>query len=168
MQLKRKSYSVCKVQVKQILSKYTCIAWHLNVQFTGQSLQELGKEKTSQKAVENNTQQFLKSLKIIETKLSEQISYLTQVSTGQPHEGSGYASAKVLQMAWHRIQHARSRVREMEDSKNKYKQLVERQQQKHTTLTSTPPAAPSPSAGQPISSAGPTTPTSVPPATSSS
>lgn len=70
----------------------------------GQSLQELGKEKTSQKAVENNTQQFLKSLNIIETKLSEQINYLTQVSTGQPHEGSGYASAKVLQMAWHRIQ----------------------------------------------------------------
>lgn len=63
----------------------------------GQSLQELGKEKTSQKAVETNTQQFLKSLNIIETKLSEQINYLTQVSTGQPHEGSGYASAKVLQ-----------------------------------------------------------------------
>lgn len=79
--------------------------------FTGQSLQELGKEKTSQKAVENNTQQFLKSLNIIETKLSEQLNYLTQVSTGQPHEGSGYASAKVLQMAWHRIQVSMNELR---------------------------------------------------------
>lgn len=92
-------------------------------------MHELGKEKTSQKAAENNTQQFLKSLNIIETKLSEQINYLTQVSTGQPHEGSGYASAKVLQMAWHRIQHARSRVRELDECKNKYLQATSRQQQ---------------------------------------
>lgn len=106
----------------------------------------MGKEKTSQKAVENNTQQFLKSLNIIETKLSEQINYLTQVSTGQPHEGSGYASAKVLQMAWHRIQHARSRVRELDDSKNKYMQAAARQQRQNAPITST--AAPSP--GQPI------------------
>lgn len=90
---------------------------------------ELGKEKTSQKAAETNTQQFLKSLNLIETKLSEQINYLTQVSTGQPHEGSGYASAKVLQMAWHRIQHARSRVRELDESKSKYMQANTRQQQ---------------------------------------
>lgn len=96
---------------------------------SGQALHELGKEKTSQKAAENNTQQFLKSLNNIETKLSEQINYLTQVSTGQPHEGSGYASAKVLQMAWHRIQHARTRVRELDDSKNKYLQAASRQQQ---------------------------------------
>lgn len=143
------------------------------LKFVGQSLQELGKEKTSQKAVENNTQQFLKSLKIIESKLSEQINYLTQVSTGQPHEGSGYASAKVLQMAWHRIQHARSRVREMEDSKTKYKQLIERQQQKHTTIitvASTPPAVQSMDSTSQASSSttGPATPTSVPPPTSSS
>lgn len=97
--------------------------------FSGQALHELGKEKTSQKAAENHTQQFLKSLNLVESKLSEQINYLTQVSTGQPHEGSGYASAKVLQMAWHRIQHARSRVRELDDSKNKYMQAASRQQQ---------------------------------------
>lgn len=102
----------------------------------GQALHELGKEKTSQKAAENNTQQFLKSLNLIETKLSEQINYLTQVSTGQPHEGSGYASAKVLQMAWHRIQHARSRVRELDDSKNKYLQAASRQQQNRQATAS--------------------------------
>lgn len=84
---------------------------------SGQALQELSKEKSSQKSAETQTQQFIKSLSNVESKLSDQINYLTQVSTGQPHEGSGYASAKVLQMAWHRIQHARSRVRELEESK---------------------------------------------------
>lgn len=107
----------------------------------GQSLQELGKEKTSQKAVENNTQQFLKSLNIIESKLSEQLNYLTQVSTGQPHEGSGYASAKVLQMAWHRIQHARSRVRELDESKSKYVQLAARHQRQVGAPAVMPPAS---------------------------
>ncbi|KRG06830.1 uncharacterized protein Dmoj_GI11315, isoform B [Drosophila mojavensis] len=52
------------------------------------------------------------------------------VSTGQPHEGSGYASAKVLQMAWHRIQHARSRVRELEETKAKHSHAARQQQQK--------------------------------------
>uniref|UniRef100_A0A0K8TRL7 Mediator of RNA polymerase II transcription subunit 11 n=1 Tax=Tabanus bromius TaxID=304241 RepID=A0A0K8TRL7_TABBR len=99
------------------------------LQSSGQALQELGKEKSSQKAAENHTQQFLKSLATVESKLSEQINYLTQVSTGQPHEGSGYASAKVLQMAWHRISHARSRVKELEESKTKYTQLAAARQQ---------------------------------------
>lgn len=88
--------------------------------FIGQSLQELSKEKSSQKAAETHTQAFIKSLAMVESKLSEQINYLTQVSTGQAHEGSGYAAAKVLQMAWHRIHHAKSRVRELEESKAKY------------------------------------------------
>ena len=44
------------------------------------------------------------------------------LSTGQPHEGSGYASQKVLQMAWHRLEHARSRVNELERIKNKHLQ----------------------------------------------
>ena len=96
--------------------------------FLGQALQELGKEKSSQKAAENHTQMFLKSLSAVELKINDQINYLTQVSTGQPHEGSGYASAKVLQMAWHRIHHARSRVRELEESKAKYALVLARQQ----------------------------------------
>ena len=32
------------------------------------------------------------------------------------HEGSSYASQKVLQMAWHRPEHARSRVAELDRS----------------------------------------------------
>ncbi|EFN79243.1 Mediator of RNA polymerase II transcription subunit 11 [Harpegnathos saltator] len=89
------------------------------LQSAGAAISELGKEKSSMKQVEQNTTHFLKSLAVVESKLSEQINYLTQVSTGQPHEGSGYASQKVLQMAWHRLEHARSRVNELERIKNK-------------------------------------------------
>lgn len=111
----------------------------------GQACMELSKEKSSLKQAESQTHQFLKTLGQLESKLSEQINYLTQVSTGmyicstisflrsfplrctflimflagQPHEGSGYASQKVLQMAWHRLEHARSRVNELERIKNK-------------------------------------------------
>lgn len=83
---------------------------------------ELSKEKSSQKQAENHTQTFLKTLGAVESKLTDQINYLTQVSTGQPHEGSGYASQKVLQMAWHRLEHARSRVNELDRLKIKHMQ----------------------------------------------
>lgn len=82
--------------------------------FVAQALLELGKEKSSQKQAETNTSQFLRTLSQVESKLSDQINYLTQVSTGQPHEGSGYASQKVLQMAWHRLEHVRSWVNELD------------------------------------------------------
>lgn len=84
------------------------------LQCAAQALLELGKEKSSQKQAESNTSQFLRTLSQVESKLSDQINYLTQVSTGQPHEGSGYASQKVLQMAWHRLEHVRSWVNELD------------------------------------------------------
>lgn len=43
---------------------------------------ELSKEKSSLKQAESQTHQFLKTLAQLESKLSEQINYLTQVSTG--------------------------------------------------------------------------------------
>ncbi|VEN34582.1 unnamed protein product [Callosobruchus maculatus] len=88
----------------------------------GQVFVELSKEKSSLKQAENHTQMFLKTLSAVENKLTDQINYLTQVSTGQPHEGSGYASQKVLQMAWHRLEHARSRVNELDRIKVKHVQ----------------------------------------------
>lgn len=88
----------------------------------GQVFVELGKEKSSLKQAENHTQTFLKTLGAVENKLTDQINYLTQVSTGQPHEGSGYASQKVLQMAWHRLEHARSRVNELDRLRLKHMQ----------------------------------------------
>ncbi|XP_075211366.1 mediator complex subunit 11 isoform X2 [Lycorma delicatula] len=92
------------------------------LQSAGQALSELSKEKSSLKQAEGQTHQFLKTLSHVESKLTEQINYLTQVSTGQPHEGSGYASQKVLQMAWHRLEHVRSRVNDLEWLKNKHLQ----------------------------------------------
>lgn len=101
------------------------------LQSAGEALKELSKEKSSLKQVEGHTHQFLKALTHVESKLSEQINYLTQVSTGQPHEGSGYASQKVLQMAWHRLEHARSRLSELERLKNKHLQDALKQQQQY-------------------------------------
>ncbi|KXJ80280.1 mediator of RNA polymerase II transcription subunit 11 [Aedes albopictus] len=116
--------AIDKIQVLDSIEKELLLC----LQSAGQALLELSKEKTSQKATETHTNQFLKSLNIVESKLSEQINYLTQVSTGQPHEGSGYAAAKVLQMAWHRIQHVKSRIKELEECKIKYVQATNRLQ----------------------------------------
>lgn len=90
------------------------------LQSAGTALLELSKEKSSQKQAESQTLLFLKTLGQVESKLTDQINYLTQVSTGQPHEGSGYASQKVLQMAWHRLEHIRCRVNELERLKNSH------------------------------------------------
>ncbi|XP_055632382.1 mediator of RNA polymerase II transcription subunit 11 [Toxorhynchites rutilus septentrionalis] len=116
--------AIDKIQVLDSIEKELIMC----LQSAGQALLELSKEKTSQKATETHTNQFLKSLNTVESKLSEQINYLTQVSTGQPHEGSGYAAAKVLQMAWHRIQHVKSRIKELEECKMKYVQAANRLQ----------------------------------------
>ncbi|XP_025410773.1 mediator of RNA polymerase II transcription subunit 11 [Sipha flava] len=107
-----------RIQALELIEKdiITCL------QSAGQALLELSKEKSSLKQVENQSHLFLKSLGNVESKLTEQINYLTQVSTGQPYENSGYASQKVLQMAWHRLEHTRSRVKDLERSKNKYLQ----------------------------------------------
>merc|ERR1712098_631787 len=81
---------------------------------------EVSKDKPSQKHVDLLVTQFMNSLQKIDTDLTSQIKYLSEVSTGQPHEGSSYASQKVLQMAWHRLEHARSRVSELDRIKSQH------------------------------------------------
>jgi len=93
----------------------------------GQAITELAKDKPTVKSVESHTTNFLKLLETVDNSLSRQINYLTQVSTGQPHEGSCYASQKDSQMAWFRFQHVRSRLAELERLKNE--NLRARQQQ---------------------------------------
>ncbi|KAF2358579.1 Mediator complex subunit Med11 [Trinorchestia longiramus] len=88
------------------------------LQYAGQSLAELSKDKPANKQVETHTSQFLKTLTSVETELTKQISYLTQVSTGQAHEGSCYSSQKTLQMSWHRLQHIKNEISELERLKN--------------------------------------------------
>jgi len=83
----------------------------------GLCLQELGKDKPgSQKAIEAHNQQVMSNIRDVDAKLSEQIKYLTQVSTGQAHEGSSYPSQKVLQTAWHRLEHAKTRIHGLEQN----------------------------------------------------
>jgi len=88
------------------------------LQNAGQALNEMGKDKPSQKQVDIHSSNFLKALNRVEVELSGHINYLTQVSTGQAHEGSSYAAQKTLQMAWHRLEHARAKVVELERNKN--------------------------------------------------
>jgi len=90
------------------------------VQSAGMALQELSKDKPAVKQVESHTSNFLKTLQEIDSGLSTQISYLSQVSTGQPHEGSSYASKKDNEMAQHRLEHVRSRLGEMEKMKTEH------------------------------------------------
>lgn len=84
------------------------------MQAASQAMQELAKDKPSVKQVENHSTNFLKSVGQVESDLSKQIHYLTQVSSGQAHEGSTYAAQKTLTMAWHRIEHAKSRLGELD------------------------------------------------------
>lgn len=94
----------------------------------GKALEELAKEKPQMKTVETHTTGFIKTLESVEAGLMTQINYLTQVSTGQPHEGSCYAAQKDLLMAYHRKAHVQSRLEELEkiqsESRPKHLQLT--------------------------------------------
>lgn len=92
------------------------------LQSGGQAILELSKEKPSMKQVDTHTSTFLKTLESVENDLLKHITYLTQVSTGQAHEGSSYATQKVMHMAWHRLEHARSRLTDLERVKNQHQQ----------------------------------------------
>ena len=59
------------------------------------------------------------SIRSVDTKLSEQIKYLNQVSTGHPHEGSSYPSQKNLWTSWHRLEHVKNRITELDRSRQK-------------------------------------------------
>ncbi|MPC13652.1 Mediator of RNA polymerase II transcription subunit 11 [Portunus trituberculatus] len=92
------------------------------------ALTELSKDKPANKQVEAHVAQFRQTLTSVETELAKQINYLTQVSTGQAHEGSSYNSQKTLQMAMHRLDHAKTRVNELEAIKNKHIQIMQQHQ----------------------------------------
>ncbi|XP_046864344.1 mediator of RNA polymerase II transcription subunit 11-like [Xenia sp. Carnegie-2017] len=66
----------------------------LVVSNAGHALKEISKEIPSEETFKTYTQQFLNSLQSIEKGLQEQITYLSEVATGQPHEGSIYAAEK--------------------------------------------------------------------------
>ncbi|KAK8781705.1 mediator complex subunit 11 [Amblyomma americanum] len=92
------------------------------LQSAGQACLELSREKPSMKQVESHTSSFLTTLQNVEAALTKHILYLTQVSTVQPHEGSSYAAQKVFHMALHRLEHARSRMNELERLRHQQQQ----------------------------------------------
>ncbi|XP_035215173.1 mediator of RNA polymerase II transcription subunit 11-like [Stegodyphus dumicola] len=112
-----------KLKQLETLEKDLAAALHA----ASQAILELSKEKPSVKQAETFSSTFLKTLENVESGLSKHITYLTQVSTGQAHEGSSYASQKMMQMAWHRLKHSQSRLNELERLKNQHSQQGNRQ-----------------------------------------
>merc|ERR1712002_574099 len=85
----------------------------------GASLQELSKDNITKKNAEQTSTAYIKSLQKIETDLLKQINYLSQVATGNPHEGSCYAGQKEAMMAYHRCAHVTTRLRDLETKRDK-------------------------------------------------
>uniref|UniRef100_A0A8C2LQE7 Mediator of RNA polymerase II transcription subunit 11 n=1 Tax=Cricetulus griseus TaxID=10029 RepID=A0A8C2LQE7_CRIGR len=76
----------------------------------GTAILELSKEKTNERLLDRQASAFTTSVQHVEAELSAQIRYLTQVATGQPHEGSSYSSRKDCQMALKRVDYARLKI----------------------------------------------------------
>lgn len=85
----------------------------------GQALKELSKDKPNVKGVENFTNTFTSRLDRAGSELSHQIAYLTRVTTGRSAEGSSYGCKKDSKMAKSRLEHAKARLRGLEESANK-------------------------------------------------
>ncbi len=118
----------------------------------GSCLSEMSRDRPSQKAVDQLVQQVIGSIRSVDTKLSDQIKYLTQVSTGHPHEGSSYPSQKVLQSAWHRLEHVKTRINELERcslTPAQKQQAIAQQQQQQQQRQQQQPVQKTPSAAQP-------------------
>lgn len=84
------------------------------LQSAGTVILELSKEKAAERLLERQAAQFGAAVLKVEAELSAQIRYLTQVATGQPHEGSSYAARKGCQLALNRLEYARRRLGELQ------------------------------------------------------
>ncbi|NXR78582.1 MED11 polymerase, partial [Pycnonotus jocosus] len=80
---------------------------------SGLVILELSKEKPQERHLDRQAAQFGAAMAKVEAELSAQIRYLTQVATGQPHEGSSYAARKSCQLALNRLDYARRRLAEL-------------------------------------------------------
>ncbi|KAG7484118.1 hypothetical protein MATL_G00045610 [Megalops atlanticus] len=83
------------------------------LQCAGNVVLELSKEKHNASFLDRQLSQFTSSINRVEGELSSQIRYLTQVATGQPHEGSTYSARKDCQMALNRAEYARVKLGEL-------------------------------------------------------
>ncbi|KAL4631401.1 Med11 protein-like [Arapaima gigas] len=83
------------------------------LQCAGNVVLELSKEKPNASLLDRQLSQFTGAVNRVESELSSQIRYLTQVATGQPHEGSTYSARKDCQMALNRAEYARVKLGEL-------------------------------------------------------
>lgn len=83
------------------------------LQSAGSVILELSKEKAAERLLERQAAAFGAAVAKVEAELGAQIRYLTQVATGQPHEGSSYAARKGCQLALNRMEYARRRLAEL-------------------------------------------------------
>ncbi|RXM93088.1 Mediator of RNA polymerase II transcription subunit 11 [Acipenser ruthenus] len=83
------------------------------LQCAGNIILEPSKEKHNASLLDRQLSQFTGCVSRVESELSGQIRYLTQVATGQPHEGSTYSARKDCQMALNRVEYARLKLGEL-------------------------------------------------------
>lgn len=83
------------------------------LQCAGTIVLELSKDKHNASLLDRQLVQFQTSVNRVESELSGQIRYLTQVATGQPHEGSTYSARKDCQMALNRAEYAKVKLGEL-------------------------------------------------------
>ncbi|XP_029382532.1 mediator of RNA polymerase II transcription subunit 11 [Echeneis naucrates] len=83
------------------------------LQCAGNIVLELSKDKHNASFLDRQLVQFQSSVNRVESELSAQIRYLTQVATGQPHEGSTYSARKDCQMALNRAEYAKVKLGEL-------------------------------------------------------
>ena len=83
------------------------------VSSAGHALQELSKEQPMKDNLNTHTKDFLNSLQGVEKGLQEQIAYLTEVATGQPHEGSIYGAEKDFSLTCQGTRIAKQHVQDL-------------------------------------------------------
>ncbi|KAM4565374.1 mediator of RNA polymerase II transcription subunit 11 [Fundulus heteroclitus] len=83
------------------------------LQCAGNIVLELSKDKHNASLLDRQLVQFQTSINRVESELSAQIRYLTQVATGQPHEGSTYSTRKDCQMSLNRAEYAKVKLGEL-------------------------------------------------------
>lgn len=102
------------------------------LQCAGNIVLELSKDKHNASLLDRQLVQFQGSVNRVESELSGQIRYLTQVATGQPHEGSTYSARKDCQMALNRAEYAKVKLGEMGRT---CEVMLEQQQQQQQPMT---------------------------------
>ncbi len=81
------------------------------IQCASSAIGELSKEAPSEDVITRNTTEFLKTLEDVERRLLEQINYMSQVTTSQPHEGSLYSAEKSYELAVWKTQFVKSKLK---------------------------------------------------------